>query len=123
MTAVGLLCRMYMGWRRKNDALQRGVAHLSAIGPSSSNIYYNYYATQVIHHFGGEYWTKWNAVMRKHLVDSQIQEGPAAGSWAPRGAHSGAGGQIYETTLSLLTLEVYYRHLPIYRELKAADED
>jgi len=118
MTSVGLLCRMYMGWRRKNKALKRGVAHLAAIGPSRNNLYYNYYATQVIHHFGGNYWKKWNVVMRKYLVDTQIQEGPATGSWAPSGPHSSAGGQIYQTTLSLLTLEVYYRYLPIYRKLE-----
>ena len=122
MTSVGLLCRMYMGWRRSNDALERGVAGLSAIGPIRNNIYYNYYATQVIHHFGGDYWPKWNAEMRKHLVSTQIQDGPATGSWQARGPHSAAGGQIYQTALSLLTLEIYYRHLPIYRELQNTDK-
>jgi hypothetical protein len=119
MTSVGLLCRMYMGWHRDHTSLQRGVAHLSAIGPDSQNMYYNYYATQVIHHWGGEEWSKWNEVMRKQLVSRQITDGPAAGSWSPLGPHSDSGGQIYQTALSLLTLEVYYRHLPIYRQLES----
>ena len=32
-TAVGLLCRMYTGWRRDNPGLVKGVAHLAAVGP------------------------------------------------------------------------------------------
>jgi len=121
MTAVGLLCRMYMGWNRDHPALQSGVAHLSAIGPSRDDIYYNYYATQVLHHWGGEEWKKWNDVLRDQLVDSQITEGPAAGSWAPGDDESGrTAGQIFQTTMTLQTLEVYYRHLPIYRQFDEA---
>ena len=38
------------------------------------------------------------------------------GSWAPAGdVHAGAGGRIMITSLSILSLEVYYRHLPLYR--------
>jgi hypothetical protein len=38
------------------------------------------------------------------------------GSWSPAGdAHAGAGGRLMITSLSVLTLEVYYRHLPLYR--------
>ncbi len=118
MTSVGLLCRMYLGWRRDHASLRKGVARLTAIGPDSEDMYYNYYATQVIHHWGGREWTKWNNVMRNQLVSSQITPGPAAGSWAPQGPHSYEGGQIYETALCLLTLEIYYRHLPIYRDLE-----
>ncbi|MCH2201045.1 MAG: terpene cyclase/mutase family protein [Fuerstiella sp.] len=118
MTSVGLLCRMYMGWRRDHSSLRRGVGYLSALGPHGEDMYYNYYATQVIHHWGGNEWRKWNTVMREQLVSRQITEGPATGSWAPRDPHAGSGGQIYETALSLLTLEIYYRYLPIYRQIE-----
>ncbi len=117
MTSAGLLCRMYLGWRHDNAALESGVGYLSEIGPSGNDMYYNYYATQVVHHWGGETWRKWNAVMREQLVERQITEGPAAGSWIPRDPHAYAGGQIYETALCLLTLEIYYRHLPLYQDL------
>ncbi len=123
MTAVALLCRMYMGWKTDNEGLRKGVHHLSAIGPSRNDIYYNYYATQVMHHWGGDLWEKWNKVMREQLVRSQIKEGPAAGSWVPTDSHGNRGGQIYQTTLCILTLEVYYRHLPIYRKLQEAPAD
>ena len=120
-TAVGLLCRMYMGWKREKPQLQKGVEFLSNLGPSKEDIYFNYYATQVLHHWDGELWDKWNAQMREQLVGTQIKEGPGAGSWDTTDPHRDAGGRIYQTTLSLLTLEVYYRHLPIYRRFDAAD--
>lgn len=121
MTAVGLLCRMYLGWKRDHEGLQQGVAYLSKLGPDRNDIYYNYYATQVLRHWGGKEWDSWNKKQRSMLVSTQITEGPAAGSWPVTDRHGGAGGQIYQTALSILTLEVYYRHLPIYRKLDDAE--
>lgn len=118
-TAVGLLCRMYMGWKREKPQLKQGVEFLANLGPSREDIYYNYYATQVLHHWDGELWDKWNRQMREQLVGTQIKEGPGAGSWDVTDPHGNAGGRLYQTTLSLLTLEVYYRHLPIYRRFDA----
>ncbi len=118
-TAVGLLCRIYLGWKREKPQLKKGVEYLSKIGPSREDIYYNYYATQVLHHWDGELWYKWNRQMREQLVETQIKEGAGAGSWDVTDPHGYAGGRIYQTALSLLTLEVYYRHLPIYRRFDA----
>ncbi len=74
-TAVGLLCRMYLGWGREEPALQRGVQRLAKSGPSRVDMYYNYYATQVMRHYEGEPWEKWNQKMREFLVESQEQSG------------------------------------------------
>ncbi len=117
MTAVGLLCRMYMGWKLDRREMKAGVEYLAKIGPSRENIYYNYYATQVLHHYGGDAWKQWNLQMRDHLVSTQVKTGPAAGSWDVTDAHGRLGGRIYQTSLSIMTLEVYYRHLPLYRRL------
>lgn len=117
-TAVGLLCRMYLGWRRERPALQRGVAFLSMQGPDLNNMYYNYYATQVIHHWGGEEWERWNAVMRDHLIQTQSFDGHERGSWIPADPHGAAAGRHYMTCLAIMTLEVYYRHLPLYKDLE-----
>lgn len=117
MTAIGLLCRMYLGWTRENPALGRGVDFLSRIGPSPDDIYYDYYATQVLHHWGGPDWKKWNEVLRDRLVETQIKHGDAAGSWTPTGDRgAGPGGRLYQTCLSVMTLEVYYRYLPLYQK-------
>jgi len=117
MTAAGLLCRMYLGWDRKNKALQEGVKYLAATKPAPNNMYYNYYATQVMHHWGGDEWTAWNGVMRDQLIRSQktAKDGHMQGSWDLADVHGGVGGRLYMSCLSIMTLEVYYRHLPIYR--------
>lgn len=122
-TAIGLLCRMYLGWGPDTEAIQKGVAFLSSVGPSKDNMYYNYYATQVLHHYGGEEWKAWNNVMRSQLIKRQISQGPAKGSWKPAGAHHQSGGQLYETALCVLTLEVYYRHLPLFQKLQSSEDD
>lgn len=114
-TAIGLLCRMYYGWKQDNPALKKGVEWMANKGPSG-DMYYNYYATQVMRHYGGDPWTKWNEKMREQLVKKQIKDDShAKGSWNPGGGHSAAGGRLYETALSIMTLEVYYRHAPIYQ--------
>ena len=116
-TAIGLLSRMHLGWKKDNPALVRGVKWLSEQGPSKGDMYYNYYATQVLRHWEGEEWVKWNNVMRDQLINSQAKEGHEQGSWHFKRGDHGAdiGGRLYCTTLATLVLEVYYRHLPIYR--------
>ena len=130
MTAVGLLCREYLGWGPKNPNLAAGVENLKKNGPAKGqiNTYYYYYATQVVHFFGGEDWVAWNLGakgadgarkqgMRDILIDTQDNTpSPTNGSWVPGNDQTGrGGGRLTVTCLSLLTLEVYYRHLPLYR--------
>ena len=111
MVAEGLLCRIYTSWNSKRPGLEAGVRYLLSRPPQpGGELYYWYYATQVLHHYGGEPWEEWNPVMRDLLIDSQSTEGHESGSWAPQGGHDSAGGRVYATSLSLLTLEVYYRH-------------
>jgi hypothetical protein len=121
MTAEALLCRVYMGWKRDWPPLREGIAWLAERHPpraGAPNIYYWYYATQVLHHYGGAQWDAWNERMRDILVAAQETRGHAAGSWRPTGEFSGEGGRIYMTALAVCTLEVYYRHLPIFRQLE-----
>jgi hypothetical protein len=118
MSAVGLLCRQYLqAWGPQNLRLIKGVENNIKRYPVGSikNIYYFYYATQVMHHFGGNAWQAWNEKMRDSLVKSQDKAGANNGSWSSAGdAHGSSGGRLMVTSLSLLTLEVYYRHLPLY---------
>ena len=119
MTAEALLCRQYAGWERNHTGLQEGVRYLLKENPPNrrdSNMYYWYYGTQVMHHMGGETWKEWNDQMRELLVETQETEGHAAGSWTPVGGHDIFGGRLYMTALATCTLEVYYRHLPLYQE-------
>ena len=115
-TAIGMIARMLSGMSRDNALLKQGIAHLNARGPDLGNMYYNYYATQVMMHYGGVEWKNWNAVMRDHLVKTQIQNGHAIGSWDVADTHGARAGRLYMTCLCTMTLEVYYRHLPLYGE-------
>ena len=109
---------MYLGWKHDEKALQQGVAYLSKTGPTK-NLYYDYYASQVMRHYGGQPWKKWNAQMRDWLVKQQATKGHAKGSWYIEGPHSHVGGRLYCTSLATMILEVYYRHMPLY-EAQAA---
>jgi hypothetical protein len=123
-TAIGLLCRMYLGWKKDNASLQNGVKFLGRHGPSGANLYYNYYATQVMRHWEGEEWMNWNRQMRDQLVHAQAKQGHEDGSWFSGTGDNGAGpgGRLYCTAMATMILEVYYRHLPLYRP-QSVDQD
>ena len=112
-SAIGLLSSMYLGQTKKSAPLTAGVQLLSQRGPQKSDMYYNYYATQVMHHWGGEEWEKWNNVMREQLVSTQIKTGHGAGSWNVADTHGRSGGRLYMTCLATMTLEVYYRYAQV----------
>jgi hypothetical protein len=115
-TAIGLLCRMYGGWPKQRPALVQGVFLLDRWGPSPDDMYYNYYATQVLRHFGEEPWYRWNTVMKEQLLRTQARSGHESGSWYFDSEHLRPGGRLLCTALCAMTLEVYYRHLPLYRD-------
>ncbi|MCS7168036.1 MAG: terpene cyclase/mutase family protein [Gemmatales bacterium] len=135
LTSVGLLCRQYLGWGPLVPDLHAGCKYLLARfkppdkdkvnNPRGLPLYGWYYATQVMHHMEGKYFEEWNPNMRDLLIKLQEKADPAScnyGSWPPEyfdyGSHA---GRIYSTSLCILTLEVYYRHLPMYRRMELAE--
>lgn len=124
LTAVGLLCRMYLGWKKDHPAIQDGVVYLAKTGPTT-DLYYDYYATQIMHHMEGEAWISWNKRMKDLLLRSQSNKDHEAGSWHEgfsKGHAAESAGRLYCTSLATMILEVYYRHLPIYRT-QVVDEE
>lgn len=115
-TAIGLLCRMYLRWPRSHPGLAEGVRYLDQTGPSENDIYFNYYATQVMHHWQGSEWKRWNDRMRDYLIQTQAKQGHENGSWYFEHTHSLKGGRLYNTAMAIMTLEVYYRYMPLYRD-------
>ncbi len=94
-----------------------------SVGTNSNpqrDTYYWYYATQVMFHMGGQYWNAWNQRLHPLLIGSQIREGDLAGSWDPfkpvPDEWAAFAGRLYVTTMNLLSLEVTYRHLPLYED-------
>ena len=122
MTAEAILCRMYLGWKRDDARMTYAVNWLlkhALPNPDKMNLYYYYYATQVMHHYGGRQWEIWNNHTRDLLVVTQVQGGRYPGSWKPEHFRWGReGGRIYTTAMAVCTLEVYYRHLPLFKQLE-----
>jgi hypothetical protein len=141
LTAVGLLCRYYVdGWGPDNAAMAEGVQGLLQRNPPQfkskvlGNMYYYYYATQVVHFFEGEAWKTWNegpkdpqtgkrtGGMRDWLINLQVtKDGPNYGSWDPDNSWMGRTGRLGTTAMCVMTLEVYYRHMPLYKRAAAGD--
>lgn len=131
MTSVGLLMRLYLGWNREQAEMQAGadflLDHVPQHGTTRQTLrdtYYWYYATQVIFHVGGEHWQRWHDALYPLLVEHQVTEGDYRGSWSPTQPVPDLwalyGGRLYVTTMNLLSLEVSYRHLPLYEATSPA---
>lgn len=134
MTATGLLCREYLGWDRTNPALRKGAETLvrpenlihypaaeKAEGPAPryrTNVYGWYSASMMLKHLGAGdvYWRTWNKALNQEIPTHQEPEKSAeAGSWDPSADdYCFGGGRLYITSLSILCMEVYYRHLALY---------
>jgi hypothetical protein len=56
--------------------------------------------------------------MREQLVSTQRTTGHLAGSWDVADQYGDAGGRLYMTCLAALTLEVYYRHVPLLDDVR-----
>lgn len=136
MTAAGLLCREYLGWEPNNQTLLKGAATLveeenlihfptqeelkrDSNLHFSHNVYGWYSTSMALKGLGpyNKYWRRWNATLSRELPKNQEPRGTAeAGSWDPKfDEYSFGGGRLYVTCMSILCLEVYYRHLSIYR--------
>ena len=121
MTAEAILCRYYLGHGRNASTIATGINHLidnHLPNRSGENIYYLYYGTQVMHHYGGPEWDLWNDQMRELLISTQHSNGHRRGSWTPKENHDRQGGRLYATAMAICCLEVYYRHLPIFRQFE-----
>jgi len=131
MTAEALLCRQYLGWSRDDPRLINGVEYINqnlipttdAGWEQKQDVYYWYYATQLTHHMEGDHWDRWNKVMRQQLPERQIKKGKEKGSWDNTYDTWGIkAGRLYTTCLCIYMLEVYYRHMPLYREAASWQE-
>jgi hypothetical protein len=117
MTAEGLLCLQFMGAKHDDPRLRAGADYLLKNLPRAdqkNTSYYWYYGTQAMFHMSGDYWQPWNEKLRDHLVTTQRSDGPMSGTWDPKDTWEVRAGRLYTTSLKLLMLEVYYRHLPLY---------
>ena len=136
LTALGALCRQFFSYPPTDEELQLAVGHLRKWKPNPRQLYTLYYTTLVMFQLGSEDWASWNRKFKDKLLALQVREEgvddskgsnekfvknkyPKKGSWPPYGVDysrgHGAGGRLYSTVLSILTLQTYYRYPPIYK--------
>jgi hypothetical protein len=121
-TAISMVCRLFMGVDRGDDVMVKSRKWVLAAKPdwNKRDFYGLYYGTLAMFQTGGESWKEWNKAMAPMLVDNQCKGGPmngtaqdVDGSWDPdKGCWN--CGRTFSTALGALSLEVYYRYLPMY---------
>jgi hypothetical protein len=82
--------------------------------PINPDLYYIYYATLALYQHQGPIWQDWNNKLKETLPKIQNKTGKNAGSWDLSRLMTKGGGRVASTTLAVLSLEVYYRILPMY---------
>ena len=140
LTGAGVLCMQLLG-KSNSKEVQKGLNFLDeatfnwdvgAAGNTFNKNYYWYYITQAKFHAGGERWTKWDKIFAPTLVKHQtiIKDGIMGpdgkprdiGFWEMAQEISGhTDGDVMNTCLCTLQLEVYYRYLPTYKPPEATD--
>jgi hypothetical protein len=122
MTAVGLLCRIFLGQTPQDTPVLRVAADtmLKRLptwneADGSIDLYYWYYGSYAMFQMGGHWWSRWRASLEKALLRTQRRDGHRKGSWDPIDPWSDDGGRVYATALGVLCLEVYYRYTRLIR--------
>ncbi|HZV01645.1 MAG TPA: prenyltransferase/squalene oxidase repeat-containing protein, partial [Planctomycetota bacterium] len=129
MTAVGVLCRIFIDKDKKDKRLEAGARILMDDLPKwdtgakrpSVDFYYWYYATLALWQLDGPdgaRWKQWNAVTGDMLCKHQhtSKDGCQDGSWdvdqVDRWGH--AGGRVYGAAINVLTLETSFRYESVF---------
>ncbi|MFC1479792.1 hypothetical protein ACFL6F_04260, partial [Planctomycetota bacterium] len=121
LIAVGMLCRIFVGQDTQGQILRAHAERVLQFLPSKdykeADLYLLYYGTLAMFQMGKEYWNQWNERVKTLLCDNQRKDGCNDGSWdAPAKGNASfnkLGGRLFATAVACLSLEVYYRYLPI----------
>jgi len=119
MTAEAAFSRVLLG-QKLSDAQQNELAGYLASSAlkQKHNFYCVYYASLAMMQLGGKAWENWNPRMQKYLTQLQRRGGDDDGAWDTKTTYSGHhAGKIYTTAIATLSLEVYYRYLPMLRTM------
>jgi hypothetical protein len=113
MTAAGAWSRHLLG----GEMLEHGICERSTelcleILPrwrrGYVDMYYFHFGTLALCQAGGGQAKKWNSALRKALVPAQCSDG----SWPATGVWGADGGEVYATSLAVLSLLGPYRYPP-----------
>jgi hypothetical protein len=129
--SVCMLSKLLMGYKRGDATLKKQSELVLTDLPDwnkmagkdqGHSMYYWYYGTLAMFQMGQGAWKQWNTAMKKALLQNQRKGGPmdgslkdVDGSWDPVSwLRVYGGGRVYTTAINALSLEVYYRYLPLY---------
>ena len=92
MTAVGLLCRIFLGQTPEEQPhMEKHANLLRRVLPEwdpegfGCDMYYWYYGTYAMFQMGGNHWKAWRPALKQVVTEGQRKDGDAAGSWDPVG--------------------------------------
>ena len=116
MTAEAMFCQQLLGLPPFDPRMKESAEFIATKMPADGkpDYYYWYYGCLSLYQHQGPIWKRWNERMRPLLLESQVKRGDHAGSWAPDGLYGKYGGRVISTAMATLSLEVYYRYLPMY---------
>ena len=116
MIAEGLFCEQMLGAGVTTPKMEQCLNLIQKQLPSKNRVdyYYWYYGSLAMRQAQGQDWQSWNNKLKPILLRKQILRGNNRGAWAPEGKDSKAAGRVVTTALAALSLEVYYRYLPLY---------
>ena len=115
MTAEIIFCRMLLDMPLDDDGIDEATRFLAHEPPDRRNVnlYYWYYASLSMLHMQDRLWKDWNILTRESLIATQHRTGESAGCWDNDHQWGSRGGHVFTTAMATLTLEVYYRYLPL----------
>jgi len=117
MTAEGMFVRQLLGAAPAEPRQNESAAYAAKLAPkpnsNAPNLYFIYYGSLALYQHQGPHWEKWNSQIKPLLLRRQIKKGANAGTWKG-GRYAGSSGRVIATAMAALSLEVYYRYLPMY---------
>ena len=116
MVATGMFCRQLDLVPPSNPKMIESAELMKRypIRDNNPDLYYIYYGTLALYQHQGSIWQEWNNNLKRILPEIQVKTGNFSGSWNLSRSNTKGGGRIASTTLAILSLEVYYRILPMY---------
>jgi hypothetical protein len=129
LTAVAMCSRIFCDTATEDaKAMKAGAELLSKklpvwdVAGGKIDMYYWYYGTLAMFQMGGGDWERWNKALKTVVIDQQIKEGCARGSWEPLDPWCEEGSRVYATCLMTLCLEVYYRYPRVFGTSRREDK-
>lgn len=116
MTATGMFLRQLDGARPDEPRMRESASVLKSkmLRANTVDFYFDYYATLALYQHQGPIWQEWNENLKEIYLTLQLTTGPDKGSWDTKGGFVNTSGRVISTGLAILSLEVYYRLLPMY---------